>query len=130
MFLAIVNDTYSEVKSSNLKDKSHLWLYVAKGFRKIRCCKGKETIEEKEDQITQKLEGSKSMERRVNKQFQNKQVMQDLFKVVEQKDSAEFQKLAKRVAFVEGSMEKLHERFDLLIVKMKKRVKKYDRTLK
>lgn len=121
MFLAIVNDTYAEVKYAELKDKSYLWRYLAKIC--CRCCKKEESSQGDLDHTgSRRTKERKTFETRVEDQ---QRAMDNLFKVVEQRDSIEFDKLAKRVAFVEGSMQKLHERLDILIVKLKRKAEKH-----
>lgn len=116
MFLAIVNETYADVKSTELEDKSYLWMYLAKLFRKSKCCKKKEPVADEESK--------KSIKHRHHQEKVNQEaIVQNLFKVVELKDTEEFQKLAKRVAVIEGSMENLHERLDALIVQVKRKMK-------
>lgn len=132
MFLAIVNDTYSEVKSSFYVENSHLWSYIVDMIGKSRCCKRGKSLEDKkkeeqEGNVQEQVPKRPSRKSLEPKQVDNKQVMKDLFKVVEQKDSDEFQKLAKRVAIIEGSMERLHERFDFLIVRLRHKQRKKQR---
>lgn len=119
MFLAIVNETYAEVKSEEIEDKSYLWLYLAKIFKKCKCCKQEEehTIRKERKEPVKETPHS---EKRTGG---SRHIVDNFFSIVEQNDSEEFRRLVKRVAVIEGSIEKLHERLDVLIVRMKQRLK-------
>lgn len=120
MFLAIVNDTYAEVKGETIEDEDMFWIYLKEVCKKSKCCRKKGPGEEEEPRRDRH---SRKEIRAANKLRElEKTSMGDFFKIVDQKDSEDFRKIAARVVAIEGSMERLHERLDALIAMIRQRI--------
>lgn len=110
MFLAIVNDTYSEVKTEkfalpNLKD----W-FLEKFQILIGCfwCVKKNSVVKKEDEVIEEIVES------TNKNDEN-QEFKKVFDEIRQKYDFESEKLKSKVVILEKSVEGIIKRMDRLI---------------
>ena len=134
MFLAIVNDTYAEVKSDpkNYKTDVNIWLYIRHTFYKSKCFK---KLRERADLKDQKRRDEENKEKVLSKRHQWKKEKK---RGTDPQDDEHHKyffyilftrnipysfllRLVVRIVKIEQDTDRLHTRLDRLILKLRNR---------